>query len=440
MVDKKEQVVYESLSKTPEKSLSILGMLKGNMLIILICRCIWQFSTAIPRPYLSLYVLALGGDVGTVGQVYALASIAGIFLYPVGGYIADHQGRVKLVGAATYLYGASFLLFVFAWDWTILAFASFLQNFVLFYVPALYALTADSVPKERSGTGFALLLAIPGALGIVGPYIGGYLISIYGLTFALRVGYAIGFIAGMAVATLRTFTLKETLLVTSQTASFKQLPQLIKESYESFWETLKWMPKSLRSLAIMQIAKVSLVYISGPFWVLYATEVIGITPLQWGQIALISGVVRFTVAIPAGKLIDKYGAKKILVGLLALTPILSIAFLYCNSFVQALTVLSIIEIFNAFTIPAFQSMMTGLIPKERRGRVLSALGIGNFYVDTRGVAIGHGALLFAPGMLAFMLGGVLYGLNVTYPFIFMTAGSMVNAIIALKLLPSKKKS
>ncbi len=439
-MDKEEQIPDKTLSKTPKKSLSTLGMLKGNMLIILICRCIWQFSTAIPRPYLSLYVLELGGDAGTVGQIYALSSIAGIFFYPVGGYIADHQGRVKLVGAATYLYGASFLLFVFAWDWTILAFASFLQNLVLFYVPALYALTADSVPEERSGTGFALLLAIPGALRIVGPYIGGYLISIYGLTFALRVCYAIGFIAGIAVATLRTFTLKETLSVMSQTASFKQFPKLIKESYQSFWTTLKWMPKSLRSLAIMQIAKVSLVYISGPFWVLYATEVLGITPFQWGQIALISGVIRFAVAIPAGKLIDKYGAKKILVGLLALTPILSIAFLYSNSFVQALTVLSCIEIFNAFTIPAFQSMMTGLIPKERRGRVLSALGIGNFLVDTRGVAIGHGALLFAPGMLAFMLGGVLYELDATYPFIFMTMGSIVNAIIAVKLLPNKKES
>jgi len=375
-----------------------------------------------------------------VGHIYALSSIAGIFFYPVGGYIADHQGRVKLVGAATYLFGASFLLFVFAWDWTVLAFASFLQNFVLFYLPALYVLTADSVPKDRSGTGFALLLAIPGTLGIVGPYIGGYLISIYGLTFALRVCYAIGFVAGIAVATLRTFTLKETLLVTSQTASFKQFPKLIKESYQSFWTTLKWMPQSLKSLAIMQIAKVSLVYISGPFWILYATEVLGITPFQWGQIALISGAVRFSVALPAGRLIDKYGAKKILVGLLALSPILSIAFLYSNSFAQALTVLSCIEVFNAFTIPAFQSLMTGLIPKERRGRVLSALGLGNFYVDIRGVAIGHGTLLFAPGMLAFMLGGVLYGLNATYPFIFMTMGSIVNTIIALKLLPSKKES
>lgn len=440
MAEREEQIDYEFISKTSKKSLSTLSMLKGNMLIILICRCIWQFSTAIPRPYLSLYVLALGGDAGTVGQVYALSSIAGIFFYPVGGYIADHQGRVKLVGAATYLYAASFLLFVFAWDWTILAFASFLQNLVLFYVPALYALTADSVPKERSGTGFALLLAIPGALGIVGPYIGGYLISIYGLTFALRVCYVIGFIAGIIVATLRTFTLKETLFTTSQTASFKQFPRLIKESYESFWTTLKWMPQSLRSLAIMQIAKVSLVYISGPFWVLYATEVLGITPFEWGQIALISGAIRFAVAIPAGKFIDKYGAKKILVGLLTLTPILSIAFLYSNSFVQALTVLSFIEIFNAFTIPAFQSMMTGLIPKEKRGRVLAALGIGNFYVDTRGVAIGHGALLFAPGMLAFILGGILYEVNATYPFIFMTFGSVVNAIIALKLLPSEKES
>ena len=138
-------------------------MLKGNLLILLICRCIWQFSAAIPRPYLPLYIVELGGNAGTVGQVYALSSMGGIFLYPLGGYLADRKGRVKLVGTATYLFGASFLLFVFAWDWKVLALASFMQNLVLFYMPALYALTADSVSTERAGVGFALLLAIPGA-------------------------------------------------------------------------------------------------------------------------------------------------------------------------------------------------------------------------------------------------------------------------------------
>ena len=224
------------------------------------------------------------------------------------------------------------------------------------------------------------------------------------------------------------------------TAPFKQFHKLLKEAYLSFWETLKWMPKSLKSLAIMQIAKVALIYISGPFWVLYASDVLGLTPYQWGQAALISGAVRFTMAIPAGKLIDKYGAKRMIVCFLALTPILSIAFLVSTSFVQVLLVLSMIEVFNAFTIPAFQSIMARLIPKKYRGRVLSALGIGMFYIDVRGIAIGHGVLLFVPGMFAFTLGGMLFELNATYPFLLTTVGSLVIAFTAFKLLPSKNRT
>ena len=135
-----------------------------------------------------------------------------------------------------------------------------------------------------------------------------------------------------------------------------------------------------------------------------------------------------------------YGAKKILVRFIALTPFLSLAFLFSSSFMRILLVLTMIEVFNAFTIPAFQSVMARLIPKNYRGRALSALGIGMFYVDVRGIAIGHGVLLFIPGMFSFTVGGILYELNATYPFLFMTVGSLLIAFTAFKLLPNKKRT
>jgi MFS family permease len=49
-----------------------------------------------------------------IGLVNALG---GLFLYPVGGYIADKSGRARLVGLATFLYASSFLLFIFALSW-----------------------------------------------------------------------------------------------------------------------------------------------------------------------------------------------------------------------------------------------------------------------------------------------------------------------------------
>jgi MFS family permease len=59
---------------------------------------------SIAWPFFPLYIGALGGSVTEIGLVYALGGLAGLILYPVGGYIADHKGRVRLVANATYLF------------------------------------------------------------------------------------------------------------------------------------------------------------------------------------------------------------------------------------------------------------------------------------------------------------------------------------------------
>jgi len=216
-----------------------IGILRGNLLILVVCRCIWMFTTSIPRPYLPFYIRELGGTSATVGLVNSMASLAGLFLYPLGGYIADSRGRVKLVGAATFLYAISFLPFAFAASWEAIAAASFFQNLVLFYSSVLTAIQSDSMPPGQRGTGFAIALAIPGALGILSPYIGGYLVDSWGVIGACRVTYSIGFGAGILVALLRTFKLKETIKVTKERVSINDFPRLLKESYSSFVDTLK---------------------------------------------------------------------------------------------------------------------------------------------------------------------------------------------------------
>jgi len=423
----------ESSLRDAQVNIPKSDLLQGNFLVLLISRCLWQLSSAIPRPYLPLYVEALGGTAGDVGLVYSLASIGGIFLYPLGGYIADLAGRVKLVGIMTFVFSVSFLPFIFATDWIILAVGTFLQNMLLFYVPALYALEADSIPRESRGTALATMLAIPGAVGIIGPFIGGYLIEALGLVTANKVCYAFGLAAGIVVAVMRTFYLKET-VNGPMPISLRNIPTLLKESYVSFGKTLRWMPNTLRSLTLMQVSKVSLVYIAGPFWVLYTTQIIGLTPYQWGQLALISGATRFITAVPAGRIIDKYGRRRLLLYPLLFSPTLGIAFLVSTSFYQVLIVFIALEAINAFLIPSFQSLIFDHVPRERRGRILAALGIGMFYIDIRGVAVGHGVLLFIPGMIAFAIGGKLYEINPVMPFLVLTAGLLLNAFMAHKFV------
>src|SRR5512137_108446 len=69
--------------------------LKGNALVMIICECVWRSTVDIVVPFVSLYVLELGGNYQTIGYIMSGASLASMLLYPLGGYIADYQGRIK---------------------------------------------------------------------------------------------------------------------------------------------------------------------------------------------------------------------------------------------------------------------------------------------------------------------------------------------------------
>jgi MFS family permease len=407
---------------TPKREFGI-GLLRGNLLWLVVCQCIWQFTTNIPSPYLPLYIVKVGGSPVDIGFVKSASALAGLFLYPMGGYIADKQGRVRLVSIATIIYAFSFIPFAYAPNWETLAFASFFQNLVLFYAPILTVLQADSMPVGMRGQGFAIALSIPSALGIISPFIGGYLVDNMGILPAMNLVYLIGFGAGIFVAILRWFTLKETLDPKQQEKiDYRNIPKVIKDSYDSFLETMRWMPPEILALAVMQVMQVFFIGMASSFWVVYATTYIGISATLWGLNSAIQGGVNMVLAIPAGKMMDKLGRKKLLVALMAVTPIFPIAFLFIKDYYALVALVVAVAVCNAFLMPGFQSLLADFTPRNRRGRVTSAVGSGNFFVDIRGTMWGGGMLLFVPLAIGQTLGGILYEYNPTVPFIIMSVG------------------
>ena len=204
--------------------------------MLTVCRTVWSISQSIAWPYFSLFVLALGGSTKEIGLITAIGGMAGLILYPVGGYVADRRGRVRLVGLSTFLYAFSILFSAVAWRWEVLALGQFIQGLVTFYVPAMNAIMADSLPPGQRGIGFATTMAIPGAVGIIMPYVGGHLIdNVYGgeVLPAMRISYSISFVLGIVVAIVRTKFLKETLSSDISDISVDNLPLLLKESYKS---------------------------------------------------------------------------------------------------------------------------------------------------------------------------------------------------------------
>jgi len=415
----------------------IFSFMKGNVLVMTVCECVWRASIDIIWPFLPLYVLHLGGSYETIGLIMAGGNLASMILYPLGGYIADYQGRIKLIAYMTFIYGASFLIPAFTNSWQWLAVGMFVQSLVTFYFPARQALIADSIPPEKRGIGFAATVAIPSAFGIAAPVIGGWLIDNIGISRAMRGLYFMGFWIASVIALFRLRYLKETVENPKRLdLSFSTLPGLLTEAYRSVFSVMKEAPRRLYTLSLLVSSSVLFASIASSFWVVRATEIIGLSVQQWGNVMLVSGVVSVVLGIPAGSIVDRY-SKKMIAGLcMILGSAQCYLYLRCETYLHVVLLAVVTTLTNAFMNPSFQSLFADMTPREKRGRVLASIGGGGIWL-MRG-AWGSGVLGKTMQTLGMLLSGYIYRYNPSYPWYVLSVALLVMGVLFILLVDEPK--
>jgi len=418
--------------------------IRGNIRTLMICRVLWSLSTSIVYPYFSFYVLALGGTEREVGLISSVGILAGMILYPVGGFLADKSGRVKLIGYSTFLYAFAHIPFIVADSWQALALGQFLAQLLLFYSPAMNALSSDSLPPGVRGRGFAVMMAVPQAIRIIAPFIGGQLIAYFQATSglsedlalirAVKLAWSIAFLTGLLVAYLRLRYLEETIEEEESTRySWRDLPRVMKESYLSIAESLKWMDRSLKTIVLIEMVAAFFVAMSAPFWSIYAKSVVGVTVPDWGNVNLVSGLVSLVFALPMGHLVDAWGAKKAILAGMLTAPIIIYLFQYTTGFWTVALAITAISMCNRIMIPGFSTLIANMIPRERRGRLYSLLG-------ERGITIswgnfwGGGFLLFPPAALGAWAGGQIYAYSPALTWQITSVAILASALMVMFLV------
>ena len=410
---------------------SVREVLRGNVLVLTLGTVIRQLSLFITFPFFSLYVQALGGSMVDIGIVNSLRPLAAMFIYPIAGALADSYGRVKIIVAMGYLNAALYLLYMLAPDWRFLAAGTLLNGLLVFTFPASSALLADSLPPRLRGRGFAAITAIPGFVGILSPFIGGYLITLLGVEHGMRRLYGATVAATALIATINLKLLKETLK--RPPGDDGGLASVVRRSYSGLWETLKWMPRGLRVYALILVLGLFFNSLTGPYWVVYGTGVIGLSGFEWGSILLVANVVQVLLSLPAGALIDRYDKRKTLALALALSVTPVLAFPFARGFLGTLLVFVPVAVANAFMLPAANALMADMVLSERRGRVMAALGRGMIIVNFRGGGgggPGMGFLLTFPSILGFLLGGYVYNAGPANPWLLLGGALAVSALLS----------
>ncbi len=407
---------------TEDKNRQARGFYRGNIAVIASSNAIKNFGGGIISTYVSLYFIGIGGDPITLGLMTSIASIIQCFVLFLGGFIADHYGRRKIMVLAAF-YSVLFpLLYAVVQDWCIFIASTIIAAFGAASSPASHAIVADSIPPKRRTTGIASLQVISSFPIVFAPLIGGWLIKIYGLIDGFRLACIYTAAATLVSALVILFFLKETI-----SDKVGQKPKILSnDTLKDFAKHLMQSPSSLKALLISYALIVFANGLVGQYYILYATKVIGLTELDWGIIISLQFLLATILKIPGGWISDKFGKRKVMIiSVLACAPC-TIIFALSQSFLQAAIAALLLIVTGIYYAPAHEALQADLTPKAVRGRITAIWDIGNAV----SVALG------AP------IGGFLYQtVNPATPFYLFTAAELVAAFLIIIAVrePSEKE-
>ena len=352
-----------------------------NYLVLTLTAALYGVAGSVCDVYFSLYILGLGGSEFTIGLITGLSSASWVLSAIVGGHIADRYGRKKLVGLMTLMLGLNHFLFAISPNWQLLVIAVVLRQICYVYDPAFFAMLADSIAEKRRGvafSAFSFLTLIPAA---VMPFIGGYLIDVYGVLLIMRYAYTGLAVWGISSGLIRLAFLKETAYCPeAETAEkpnpLRNLGRIIKEAFKEQLRTWSWMSAPALALAFSYALWAFEYGLVGPFWIVYAETFIGLTSTEWGAVIIAGNIIGLGMKITlVGRVLDKFGRRKVLLVIMIPNVFTYLLFIRCVSLVHVLALWVASSFLWSFYDPAYLALEADLIPKERRGRAFSALGV-----------------------------------------------------------------
>ncbi len=421
-----------------------LRFVQGNNLIFAVTDLLGNFARGMVLPYVSLYILALGGDTTQIGFVNSIGALAGLIMFPIGGYITDHASRVKLVALGSSFSAVIVLIYILAPRWEVVAIAALLQGFAVFPFPARSALIADSLPPEDRGRGIAVQNAISWGMAVFAPYIGGVVVDTYGPDTGLRALFWVMMSLYVLSAIIQIRFLKETVVRSGSEnrLAVSDLRGVLQDAYGGIPSMLGQLPRSLKALAGVIVLSFVATAIAAPFWVLYAVEHIGLSSSAWGVILLVEMVLKSVMFVPAGVLVDRWGRAASLVAALLISLVSIPLFVFAPGFTAVLMIRIAIAVAFAIGIPACSALMADMVPRDIRGRVMGALGQGGILIGMAGGVGGPGVgfVTIVPLMIASLTGGYLYAWNPATPWFVATLSTGFAIILIVLFIRDPKQA
>ena len=359
-----------------------------------------DFAMELPNTYYSKYVLELYATEFILGVIMFVSFLTLALVQFPGGYLADKHGRRWLISTMTFGVALSYILYGIAPTWHLILVGAIIGNFCLIYQPALMSMVADSLPPERRGMGYSIIVLIATVSTTPAPLAARALVLQYGLVNGMRIGYFIVVVMFLAAAILR-LKLKET-IGDPKKIGFRDFFSSYRIALRESAQVWKNVPRSMLYLFVAMTFGTFSIAMIQPFFVVYALDVLHISEADWPLALTLLFIMMIAASLPVGKLIDKFGRKipLLMAYLLLVPPIL--LFVY-GDLPKLFVALSLFGLAQILFMTSFSSLRADLVPKEQRGKVAGFSNFFNYIFMALGSLTGGALYYFVSPQLPFLL-------------------------------------
>lgn len=346
-------------------------------------------SFGIIIPILPQYLESIGEGGMAAGLMIAIFAGAQFIMSPIAGKWADQYGRRKMIIIGLGALSLSMFIFFFSNSIMILYLSRVIGGIgAALLVPAIFAYIADITTYDQRAKGNSLVSAAMSLGIVIGPGIGGFFAD-----FGLKVPLLVSAIVGVVAVIFSILLLEESKTFTDeheeqqQERMIKMLVSSIKKPY--FIVLIITMVMSFGLMAYESVLG------------LFVDDQFGATPQEIALMVTATGIVSVIVQLfIVDKIVTKFGEPFVLTVFIGVATIGFFLSIFAGSYALFFIITLIIFLSTSILRPVLNTLISKMAGNEQG----FAMGMNNAYMS-----IGN--------ILGPTLAGLLYDVNIIYPFV-----------------------
>lgn len=369
-------------------------------------------------PFLPLYIKELGTTTSLsvellAALVFSAQAFTMMLASPIWGSLADRYGRKLMVARSTFGGALIILLMAYVTSAEQLVILRAIQGLITGTLAASSALVVAAVPRERSGYAMGLLQVSLGVGLGVGPLIGGLAADTFGYSSAFFITSGLLVIAGITVMFGVREEFEPLLSLTRSPLTFLREWRAI---FAGTGISLSYGMRFISQLGRMMVLPITPLFIEQ-----LLVDQSRLNTFTGLVVAVSSGTIT-VAAIYLGRLGDRIGHKRILVGSMIMVGLLYLPQSLATEAWQLLVLMALVGVGMGGVIPSISALLARFSHEGSEGAVFGldnsvragARAVAPLVGAAVALAFGIRTTFLATGLI-FILGALLAGLKLREP-------------------------